>query len=131
MSRAFMPPPQVLQQIAAAGGAFGMILAYLTIPTEICLALLTALDMSINESYVVILGVRDDELDRVISDIRVAGKPISVGMRSRIRMAVKIARVLGGSEPEHAPQPTTVQHGPVDTSSTGASPSTTCPSFLR
>ena len=50
LSGAFMPPPQVIQQITAAGGPFGMILAYLTIPTEICLALLTALEMNINES---------------------------------------------------------------------------------
>ena len=98
-----MPPPQVIQQITAAGGPFGMVLAYLTIPTDICLALLTELDMSINESYVVILGLRDDEVDKVISDIRVAGKPTSVGMRSRIRMAFKIARVLGGSEPGNVP----------------------------
>ena len=122
MSGAFMPPPQVLQQIESAGGAFGMILAYLAIPTDICLALLTGLDMNINESFVVILGLRDDELDRVISELRVAGKPISVGMRSRIRMAIRIARVMGGGENTNVTQLSTP---PQQSTPTGSSSSTT------
>ena len=88
LSGAFMPPPQVQAQISSSGGAFGMILAYLTVPPDIRLALLNSLDMHVNESYVVMLGLRDEELDNTIADLRVGGKPIPIGMRSRIRMAV-------------------------------------------
>ena len=97
MTGAFMPPPAVLKEIADRGNAFSFYLTYMGVTSTAGLIFLEALDLPVNEHFVSFLGIRDDEIEEIF-DTAPKEKRYTISLKSKIRMAFKVIRAMGGVE---------------------------------
>ena len=93
----FMPPPDVISEMKGKYKSTLLgIFIYAGVKMPGSNAFQEVTGISVREHFSVSLGITASDEEEAIKDMRVGSNPVKLGVKARIRLALRIARNLSG-----------------------------------
>ena len=120
-----LPTGDDLEAIEADGGSLASVLAFTGIDSDLGMNFLEKIDLDATSHYSICSELDRNDIDGVLKEMVKDGQPLTIGIKAKLRLALRIGRALTGVAEPPMIQPAPVTPTPASSSTTLALKSAT------